>query len=340
MPRFLAAVVATLLAFLGGTSAAADPLDDARAERDAVRSEVASLRGRLATLGRRYDALDERAGRLAAALVDDYRESLRLDADLDHARNTLSDRARAAYQMGPAGFLEAFLSAGSVTDMLVVREAIQRTFVDDVERVAGVLEERGARAMVERRLEQRRRELFSLQRRLEGLRQEMGFALLRAREEARRAGARVAALKREARRLAAAERRARARAPLITGGLDQSELLALLGPDGGRGCDIPSGLRPTGSGFEGIASWYGWDFAGRPTASGAIFDPRLFTAAHRTLPLPSFLHVRHGGRCATVLVNDRGPFIEGRVLDLSLGAAEYLGVGLSHVEAEILVPRG
>ncbi|HEX6261387.1 MAG TPA: septal ring lytic transglycosylase RlpA family protein, partial [Actinomycetota bacterium] len=137
-----------------------------------------------------------------------------------------------------------------------------------------------------------------------------------------------------------AERRARARAPLITGGLDQSELLALLGPDGGRGCDIPSGLRGTGSGFEGIASWYGWDFAGRPTASGAIFDPRLFTAAHRTLPLPSFLHVRHGGRCATVLVNDRGPFIEGRVLDLSQASAEYLGVSLSHVEAEILVPRG
>lgn len=339
MSRFLAAAVAVLLVLTGGTSAA-DPLDDARAEREAARGEVSALEGRLGELGERYWALEGRAGRLAASLVDAYREDLRIEATLDDARDTLSDRARAAYQMGPAGFLEAFLSAGSVTDMLVIREAIQRTFVDDVERVAVVLEERGEQAGVRLRLDRQRRELSSLQRRLELLRQEMGFALLQAREEARRAGARVAALEREARKLAEAERRARARAPLLTGGVDQSELLEMLGPEGGRGCDIPSALEPTGEGFEGISSWYGWDFAGNPTASGAIFDPRLFTAAHRTLPLPSFLHVRHGGRCATVLVNDRGPFIEGRVLDLSQGAAEYLGVSLSHVEAEVLVPRG
>ena len=339
MPRLLAAAVALLLLLSGGTSAA-DPLAEARAARDAARGEVRALEGRLAAMGERYRVLEGRAGRLAAALVDGYREDLRLDANLADAQRTLSDRARAAYQMGPGGFLEAFLSAGSVTDMLVVREAIERTFVDDVERVAGVLEERGDRSALGRRLEERRRELSAIQRRLERLREEMGFALVRVREAARGAGARVDSLEREARRLAAAEERARTRAPLITGGVDQSELLELLGPDGGRGCDIPPGLRPTGDGFEGVSSWYGWDFAGRPTASGAIFDPRLFTAAHRTLPLPSFLHVTHGGRCATVLVNDRGPFIEGRVLDLSQAAAEYLGVGLSRVEAEILVPVG
>jgi hypothetical protein len=89
---------------------------------------------------------------------------------------------------------------------------------------------------------------------------------------------------------------------------DQSSLLALLGPTGGRTCDTPEGLAPTGEVFDGYASWYGWEFGGQPTATGAIFDPRLFTAANRSLPFGTFLRVSYGGRCAIVLVNDRGPY--------------------------------
>ena len=120
---------------------------------------------------------------------------------------------------------------------------------------------------------------------------------------------------------------------------DQSPLLALLGPTGGRTCDTPEGLAPTGEVFDGYASWYGWEFGGQPTATGAIFDPRLFTAANRSLPFGTFLRVSYGGKCAIVLVNDRGPYgrLE-RVIDLSEAAAEYLGVGVSWVHAEILVP--
>ena len=70
-----------------------------------------------------------------------------------------------------------------------------------------------------------------------------------------------------------------------------------------------------------------------------IFDPRLFTAANRWLPFGTFLRVTYGGRCAIVLVNDRGPYgNEERVIDLSEAAAQYLGVGVSYVHAEILVP--
>jgi hypothetical protein len=109
-------------------------------------------------------------------------------------------------------------------------------------------------------------------------------------------------------------------------GRDQSWLLALLGPTGGRTCDPPEGLIATGESFEGYASWYGWEFGGQPTATGAIFDPRLFTAASRTLPFGTFLRVHHGDRCAIVLINDRGPY--GRlelVIDLSEASASYLG---------------
>jgi len=81
---------------------------------------------------------------------------------------------------------------------------------------------------------------------------------------------------------------------------------------------------------EGMASWYGGNddgFAGRPTASGEIFDPEQYTCAHRTLPLGSFVEVENlDNHKRTVLrVNDRGPFIKGRILDLSKRGAQELG---------------
>ncbi|HWO69183.1 MAG TPA: septal ring lytic transglycosylase RlpA family protein [Actinomycetota bacterium] len=164
-------------------------------------------------------------------------------------------------------------------------------------------------------------------------------AAARARAEA--AGRRVDRLERLLAELEEAEQAAWERMELLSGGTgaDQGALLALLGPTGGRTCELPPGLRDTGQDVDGLASWYGWEFAGRTTASGAIFDPRLFTAAHRTLPFGVFLRVSYRGRCAIVLVNDRGPFIEGRVIDLSMAAARYLGVGVSPVHADVLVPR-
>ena len=74
----------------------------------------------------------------------------------------------------------------------------------------------------------------------------------------------------------------------------------------------------------GLASWYGPGFAGSQTASGDVFDPNAFTAAHKTLPFGTQLTVSYRGRSAQVTVNDRGPFSGGRDLDLSQGAAEYL----------------
>jgi rare lipoprotein A (peptidoglycan hydrolase) len=104
---------------------------------------------------------------------------------------------------------------------------------------------------------------------------------------------------------------------------------------------VPEGLAPTGEVLEGAASWYGPGFDGRPTASGAIFDQEGFTVAHRTLPLGTILLIHRGDRSVLVLVNDRGPFVGGRVLDLSHGVAAALGTvqaGVAQVSAEVLVP--
>jgi rare lipoprotein A len=85
----------------------------------------------------------------------------------------------------------------------------------------------------------------------------------------------------------------------------------------------------------GLASWYGPGFEGQITASGEPFDPHGFTAAHNTLPLGTELVVSYGGRSVNVVVNDRGPHSGGRELDLSQGAAEYLGLthaGVDYVD--------
>jgi rare lipoprotein A len=75
-----------------------------------------------------------------------------------------------------------------------------------------------------------------------------------------------------------------------------------------------------------LASWYGPGFEGQPTASGESYDPYGYTAAHKTLPLGTDLMVSYGGRSVQVTVNDRGPYVGERELDLSQGAAEYLGL--------------
>ena len=117
---------------------------------------------------------------------------------------------------------------------------------------------------------------------------------------------------------------------------------------------MPAGSRSPGAAEgqpymeEGLASWYGGaddGFAGRPTANGDIFDPEQFTCAHRTLPLCSFVEVENlENRKRTVLrVNDRGPFLKGRILDLSKrGAKElgFLGVGTTRIRLRTVDAMG
>ncbi len=87
-----------------------------------------------------------------------------------------------------------------------------------------------------------------------------------------------------------------------------------------------------------LASWYGPGFEGQLTASGEVFDAQGFTAAHNTLPLGTEITVSYAGRAVDVVVNDRGPYSGGRDLDLSQGAAEYLGLthaGVDYVDYEV-----
>ncbi len=107
----------------------------------------------------------------------------------------------------------------------------------------------------------------------------------------------------------------------------------------------PEDSAPRGWSEKGVASWYGEPYHGRRTASGEVYDMHQLTAAHRTLPFGTLIRVtrRDGdGRSVEVRVNDRGPFIRGRIVDLSYAGAKRIGLdrdGIAPVRLEVVGHR-
>ncbi|MDQ3639153.1 MAG: septal ring lytic transglycosylase RlpA family protein [Actinomycetota bacterium] len=108
------------------------------------------------------------------------------------------------------------------------------------------------------------------------------------------------------------------------------------GPIGGA---PPAPMGGAVGGEMWMASYYGYSHAGNMTASGVPFDPTGFTAAHKTLPFGTQLRVGYGGNSTVVTVNDRGPYVDGRDVDLSQAAAETIGLtgpGVAPVQVTVL----
>jgi rare lipoprotein A (peptidoglycan hydrolase) len=108
---------------------------------------------------------------------------------------------------------------------------------------------------------------------------------------------------------------------------------------------VPAPPHPAPAGWTetGVASWYGIPYDGRSTSSGETFDMHAFTAAHRTLPFNTWLEVTNldNGKRVEVRINDRGPFVGGRIIDLSMGAADRIGMvraGLAKVRLKVIKP--
>jgi len=103
----------------------------------------------------------------------------------------------------------------------------------------------------------------------------------------------------------------------------------------------PPSAAGTGVTEVGLASWYGREHHGKRTASGEPFDMEALTAAHRSLPFGTWVRVTHlpTGQTVTVRINDRGPWVGGRVIDLSRRAAQALGIlgaGVARVRLEVV----
>jgi hypothetical protein len=319
---------------------------------------VSALRAKLPSLQARLAELQKAAGEATIAVIQAIRNEQSAQQALTTARETLDARARAAFEFGPAMTLDAMLGARSFADLSAVNEYASRALdqdsssIDEVQRTRAELVKAREAAEVDQRVALRRENALASQ--ISDVQTQLDEAIGRARE----AGVRVHDLAKQVARLQTMRAAQQARQSTLAGaengsgvnidptwfdGRNQDDLLALLGPDGGRACTIPPGLRDTGQQISGDASWYGWDFAGQSTASGATFDPRLMTAANRMLPFGTFLRVHWQDRCVIVLVNDRGPYGNlDRVIDLSQGAAQALGsesAGVVPVTADVLVPR-
>ncbi len=337
--RLIVVVVLLLVAAPAGAQMSSDDLDQAQEDRSWAQAEIQAISQDFDALASRYAKVQAEADLAAARLVDALLTESELQAAAVQARALLDGRANAIYRAGPAAFMDVLLGSSSPGDMLARQEMIERALDQGIDEAIAAVDARREAGDLIREMEEARTELVRHQTRLSEIRYVMEIRLAEAESTLETADRRIAELERQRRELSDAVALEDHYLSLIEVDGELAELLEMLGPTGGQGCEIPPALETTGQVFAGESSFYGEEFAGNPTAIGHIFNPALFTAAHRTLPLPSFLHVRYGDRCATVLVNDRGPYVDGRILDLSEGAAMYLGLpGVGDVRCEILKP--
>jgi rare lipoprotein A (peptidoglycan hydrolase) len=327
------AALATLVAAGAMHPAAATDLDELRDRAQRAADEVTALEHRLASLRAKQTRLEAdivRASREIGVLEVERQEA---DAAYRAARAKLVERAVEAYKEGTAAKLDVLLTARSLSDFVVLEKASGRAAELASESVDALLAAREAAEAAQQAFEDRKARLIAAKTQVDEVTEQMTATVAERRQVARRLAAEVEALEAEARRQARIAAREEASSDPL------GDILAG-GPNGRPSNGIPPGFTGTGVTFEGIASWYGPGFEGNHTANGDIFDPDKFTAASRDLPLGSWLYVEHGGKGVVVYVNDRGPYIEERILDLSQAAAQEIGItGLGWVKCEVVIKK-
>ena len=277
------------------------------AAQETSASNVAQLAKRLAVDTQR---LGEAGGEL-----EDTRQELR-DVRRDHRRLRVEVEARlvAIYKHGAdAGALTRVVGGESLSDVGVTLDALDQVAEHDARllRRWQQLDRRRTKLLRERN------RLIAEVRRLEG------------RVQAARERLSVA-------EYAAAQAR---RATEDMAKIEDSPLLSKVGHpetvavDAAVGTSSP--MQPIGFVQSGTASYYDDSFAGEKTANGEIYDPGAFTAAHPSLPFGTWVNVEGPGGAISVRINDRGPFVGGRIIDLSRAAAEAIGLSLGEVTISV-----
>jgi rare lipoprotein A len=336
-------VAAAALAFVPATAlpAHSDPASDLR---DA-KARAAAAHADLDTLFRRY--------RDAAFDADDAAaESLRLRLWVAQARAAeqeaqagFDDRVTQIYIAGPGALAEVALGARTMADLDAILPYVKESLTIGRAEVRDLEARHEATRRLADQAEAAERQAVAAERALAIVRDEIAARVLAAEHDLQRAtDAAAAAAARK--KLFTIEHAVANWRELIDEALKDKRhargeaafaaAAPYLGPR--SDCTIPKGLHATGETLSGESSWYGAGFAGRSTASGAVYDPRRYTVAHKTLPLGLFLLVKSDGRCVVSFLNDRGPYVEPRILDLSWASAQAVDLsGVEHVEAVVLV---
>ena len=298
-----------------------------------LRSRAQTAADQVSTLERRLNGLRSRRSKLQATIDAADRRMAVLELRRQRAASRY-EAALAAYieaavdvykSPSPSTNLEIILSARDISDVVTLSKLTTSSADAAHERLDELVAVRDDAAGLQTEVDDRKQELLAAASELDSVGAKISSTLADRTGVLRELNAEIAELERQAR--LAAKRAAQPGNALL-------DLLQPSGPTKG----IPNGFASTGVAFEGMASWYGPGFEGNHTANGDIFDPSLFTAASKELPLGSWLYVEHEGAGVVVYVNDRGPYVDDRVLDLSQAAAEAIGItGLGWVRATILI---
>lgn len=312
------------------------------ASLDAATQRVFELESQITTLQADNRALDERIAVTAERIMAQQAEAQRAANDLAAARERFSGRIVEVYKRGSFDVFTLLLTSDDLSELLARASVLTRIVEDDSQVVSDLNV-----ALAEARYQQLT--LDDLQEQDEALRQAQQqrvdeLATMLAEQESL-----VAQLTVESRealltaRRFTAETRQQWRLSSIPIGYDIPRSTATVDTHPGVPYQIsaymPRAYRSSGQSFTAVSSWYGPGFNGRGTASGQIFNEDDFTCASRTLPFGTVLALTRGDRHVIVYVNDRGPYIAGRDLDLSKAAATALGFsGVATINAEIVAP--
>lgn len=305
---------------------------DARAEARAVAAELNAF---LRDLEGAAVAADEASRRWMTLRL----REMELRAAEVEARDAFDGRVRSAYMTGPGRAVEMVFGASDIHDLATRLPYASRVLAAQRLDVSALAAAHGALADVLAAAEDAQRTLIRAEERLSALRGAIETRLARARAAARDDAAALASIGAMGKRYAGTVQRVSGATRTIRhrrGEAMFAEAAPFLGPR--PDCSVPKGLRSTGDRIAGEASWYGNEFRGKPTASGAMFLPERYTVAHRTLPFGLYLLIRFRDRCVVAFLNDRGPYVDGRILDLSQASAQAVGLtGVQDVRATVLV---
>jgi peptidoglycan hydrolase CwlO-like protein len=327
----LLAVSLTVLLFMYSAPSvnAAGERDSLEAEADRLTYEIIELKARHRAAQEERDALIAELEGLDLSIAAAENEVGKLTNELAECQRAYDESLRTLYKRGDVSELEVLLGARELEEVwedTAYFERILQSEVDNLDRLKSKLSEL---ELEERDLRDKRVKRQRISEALDAELIEQRIGELEARLSNVNASLRA-----------------------LNGGNGERlqpapDPPAWTVPDPGELLDrIPS--QPPLSDFErtrmvysGYTTCYGAEFHGSPTASGVIFNMYDFTCAHRTLPFGTWLLVTFRGRQTIVQVNDRGPFVPGRVLDLSFGAAQSIGLdGVQWAEFEILIPKG
>jgi len=285
-----------------------------QAELDASRSELAQLELDIAV---REQYLEEQRNELADARMELREAEDRYNATL----NLYESRIAAIYKMGKDRFIDVALTSDSFADAGTRISYMLEISENDMKLVRQVRFEAEQVRRIHDRVDQMKQ---SQARGVDDLRQ-------RQAELEGRISDHEESIDRQMEELAGAEAKEMEKLAPAGSLYDTLTSPALIITN-----DPPEGLKPSGVVLSGIASWYGPGFHGNHTADGETYDMFAMTAAHKTLPFNTWLKVTYNGRSVFVRVNDRGPYIGGRFLDLSAASARSIGLtGIGYVTAEV-----